>query len=75
LEAGIEISPDVCYRCGVSAMPKFIDVAVPFRMFGNRRGLTDEQIANDYCLTEFVRRFRHCFEYEVSRNVWMFIEP
>jgi hypothetical protein len=52
----------------------YVDVAVPFIVFGNRRGLTDMQMQQQPWVREFFSRFRHCFEYDPYRDVYLFIE-
>lgn len=50
-------------------------VEVPFRKFGNRRGLTFYQLHCDRELHEFVKRFRSSFEESVEHMAVLFIEP
>lgn len=49
-------------------------VEVPFRMMGNRRCLTDQQIQDDPCLAAFVNRFTRCFERDPLRCIYILDE-
>jgi len=53
-------------------MSEFVSAAVPFVQWRNRHVLTDEQLAEDPCLREFVQRFSNCFEYDPAFNVWVY---
>ncbi len=50
-------------------------VEVPFVKVGNRRCLTDKQLAEEPYLADFVRRFPDSFEHHELVSVWLFIEP
>lgn len=52
----------------------FQSVPVPFVIIGNRRGLTDAQLASDPALAEFVALFASAFEWDALRSVWLFVE-
>jgi hypothetical protein len=54
---------------------KFVNEAVPFQVNADgRRYLTEKQLTDDPYLQDFVKRFRHCFEYDVMTDCWFFIE-
>jgi hypothetical protein len=50
-------------------------IAVPFKMLGNRRCLTDQQLVELPWLKEFADRFPASFERDNERHVLLFIEP
>lgn len=54
---------------------KWVSAPVPFKLFGNRRGLTDQQLAEDEGLADFVARFPDSFERSDTMAAWLFIEP
>lgn len=43
-------------------MSVYSSEAVPFVLVGNKQALTDQQLAEQPWLCEFIRRFPHCFE-------------
>lgn len=47
-------------------------VEVPFITFGNERVLTSRQLAEHEWIREFFVSFRHCFEYEPIRDIWLY---
>lgn len=51
---------------------RFVSIEVPFRRIGNERVLTDMQLAEDPFLADFVSRFRHCFERDHVRFIWLY---
>jgi hypothetical protein len=53
----------------------FETVEVPFKMSGNRRCLTDEQLSEEPHLADFVRRFKDSFERDERMAIWLFPEP
>jgi hypothetical protein len=55
-------------------MTTFETVEIPFVQVGNRRGLTDRQIAELPWLAEFVARYRDRFEHDPNLNVWIMLE-
>lgn len=53
-------------------MSKYETVEVPFKLAGNRRCLTEKQLAESPWLMDFYQRFEHCFEASpVSSVVWL----
>lgn len=54
---------------------KFDSVEVPFKLRGNRRYLTREQLENDPYLADFVNRFAGNFEMDPVTDIIYFIEP
>lgn len=52
----------------------FKDAEIPFVKIGNRRGLTHEQIMNYPWISDFVQRFRTCFENSINPDVLLLIE-
>jgi hypothetical protein len=50
-------------------------VEVPFVKFGDRRGLTMEQVLDQPWLMEFVRAFPDSFEVSPHARAVLFIEP
>jgi hypothetical protein len=46
---------------------KFETIAIPFEIEGNETFLTDERIARQPALLDFVETFRHCFERDEYR--------
>ena len=54
---------------------KFESVAVPFKLHGNRRYLTREQLENTPYLADFVNRFPNSFEWSPTAEFLYFIEP
>lgn len=50
-------------------------VEVPFKMSGNRRCLTDEQLSESPHLADFVRQFKDSFERDDRMSLWLFKEP
>lgn len=55
-------------------MSDYRNMAVPFRWLGNRRYLTDEQLAEIPELAAFVAAFPKCFERVECLSIWVFIE-
>lgn len=55
-------------------MSEYESVAVPFVKIGNRRALTDEQLANDPYLEDLVRAFPQSFERADNLCIWLFVE-
>ncbi len=53
----------------------FESVEVPFKLHGNRRCLTREQIENNEYLADFVKRFPNSFEWSPVMDLAYFIEP
>jgi hypothetical protein len=53
----------------------FVSVEVPFVKRGNRRALSKKQLLEDPYLLDFFERFKHCFEYDVITDYYLFIEP
>lgn len=49
-------------------------VEVPFIQYGNARVLTTEQLMNDPCLADFVKRFSDCFRWDDILHIYYF-EP
>lgn len=49
-------------------------VTVPFKTFGNRRGLTSFQLVEEPWLSDFVKSFPDCWEYNINQDVALFIE-
>lgn len=47
-------------------------VEVPFIAFGNERALTPMQLAEHEWLREFFVSFRHCFEYDHLREIYLY---
>lgn len=56
-------------------MSGFESVPVPFVYAGNRRALTDQQLADDPYLRQFVETFAGAFERDDDRQLWLFIDP
>lgn len=50
-------------------------VEVPWKLMGNQRCLTDQQLAEMPWLADFVKRFRHCFTYDEMRRLYVYNEP
>lgn len=48
------------------------NIAVPFQTIGNTQCLTDQQIAEQPYLKEFMDRFPLCFERDEVRQLWRF---
>lgn len=53
---------------------KFVSANVPFISVGNRRVLTDQQLAADANLAAFVEGFPGSFERNESLQVWIYLE-
>lgn len=51
-----------------------MSVKVPFITVGNRRCLTDKQLIEHPWLEAFFLRYKHCFERDPIRSMWLFIE-
>jgi hypothetical protein len=56
-------------------MVQYVDVNVPFVNIENRLGFTALQVHDDPVCRDFIEAFPWCFEYDASRNVYLFIEP
>jgi hypothetical protein len=54
---------------------QYENTEIPFKRFGSRRALTDEQIIDNSYLYEFIKCFPYAFEYSPSMAVYLFIEP
>lgn len=48
---------------------------VPFVIYGNYAALTDQQIAEDTWLRDFLERFNLCFEYNEVQCAWFYTPP
>lgn len=57
---------------GYNDRDAYEDIAAPFKTVGNRQVLTDEQIANEPWLAEFVECFKHCFERSEIGFCWIY---
>jgi hypothetical protein len=55
-------------------MTSFADKAVPFVIKGNRRALTDMQVARDAGVADFLEAFIECFERDDACCMWLFKE-
>lgn len=53
-------------------MSGYVNEAVPFVLIDNRQVLTDQQIAKQPWLRDFVGRFPHCFERDELRMCYFF---
>jgi len=53
-------------------MARYVNEAIPFQTLGNRQVLTDLQICTMPWLEDFIGRFRHCFERDEARCLWIY---
>lgn len=56
-------------------MSKFESIAISFHIDADgRRYLTEQQLADNPHLQDFINRFRNCFEHDAMSDRWIFIE-
>lgn len=56
----------------MSDIVSYENVSIPFRAWGNRQVLYEEIIHEKPWLRDFIAVFPNCFEYDQSRNLWVF---
>lgn len=53
-------------------MAQYENVAVPFKLLGNRQILTHQQLVQEPWIMDFVARFPTCFEYRMDTDILVF---
>lgn len=56
-------------------MSQVESVAIRFVQYGNQQCLTAEQIKEEPWLARFIESFPACFEHDLSRDIWVYIQP
>ena len=51
---------------------KYESIEVPFKLYGNRLVLTEEQLVDCPWLREFVERYRDCFETSFEHDFYIY---
>jgi len=53
-------------------MTRYVSEAVPFRIMGNLKVLTDQQVAEQPWLMDFIARWPKYFEHDGEKCIWIF---